>query len=93
MKVEYNDLEGKIEQLFIMVLDRTLYPEEAVGKLLELLSDSVSQDITLTGIDGFSRCANETKEDFGMLQGLTGELYEAFARRVFIKYISNINGE
>ncbi len=81
-------MEERIEELFELVKDGTLYPYEAVDKLLRLFIVSVSSKVK---DDEFAKCAEEVESRYQM-GGLTGGLYEEFARDTFREFMDRLNG-
>jgi hypothetical protein len=80
-------MEERIEELFELVKDGTLYPYEAVDKLLRLFIVSVSSEVK---DDEFAKCAEEVERKYQM-GGLTGGLYEKFARDTFREFMDRLN--
>jgi len=81
-------MEEELENIFKSVQEGSMYPYEGVDKVLKLLRDSVKEE---TVDDEFSESASKVEQEFGM-GGLTGGIYEDFARGVFRDYLERITG-
>ncbi len=80
-------MEERIEELFELVKDGALYPYEAVDKLLRLFIISVSSEVK---DDDFARCVKNVEDRYQMI-GLSGGIYEKFARDTFREFICMLN--